>query len=112
MTDQTSKHDTAMSSSRVISERGQTVVPKPIRDYMDLQTGDRLEWIVQENGTVAVYCVKRKSLMDLQGIVKASAPADDLVHRLDEAIREARDIHYTIRQGTETGTKTGSERSD
>jgi AbrB family looped-hinge helix DNA binding protein len=29
---------------RVISEKGQTVIPKPFRDYLDARSGDQIEW--------------------------------------------------------------------
>lgn len=71
---------------RVLSERGQTVVPKDIRDYLDIKGGDSLQWSVNDDGEVVIKPKKRKSVMDLKGILKPKEPIEDI----DEAIREAK----------------------
>jgi AbrB family looped-hinge helix DNA binding protein len=87
------KSNEPIESSRIISERGQTVIPKPIRDYMDLQTGDKVVWTVNEDGAVMVHSIKKKSIMDLKGIVKAQHSIDDL----DKALESAKEQHYLKR---------------
>lgn len=82
-----------MESSRTVSERGQTVIPKPIRDYMDLQTGDKVVWTVNEQGAVMVHTIKKKSIMDLKGIVRTTNAIGDL----DEELAKAKEQHYLQR---------------
>lgn len=36
-----------------LSERNQTTVPKPVRNFLEIGAGDRVEWHV-ENGSVVV----------------------------------------------------------
>ncbi|MFB6304118.1 MAG: AbrB/MazE/SpoVT family DNA-binding domain-containing protein [Haloferacaceae archaeon] len=36
-----------------LSERNQTTVPKPVRNFLEVGPGDRVEWHV-ENGSVVV----------------------------------------------------------
>ncbi len=35
-----------------LTSKGQLVIPKPIRDYLHLHPGDRLDFMVQESGDV------------------------------------------------------------
>jgi len=82
-----------IESSRVVSDRGQTVIPKSIRDYMDLQVGDKVVWTVNEHGAVMVNSIKKKSIMDLKGIVKNESSIDDL----DKELAKAKEQHYLKR---------------
>lgn len=38
----------------MVSSRGQTVIPKPVRDHLGLQPGDAVEFVVQDDGEVLV----------------------------------------------------------
>ncbi len=46
-----------------LTSKGQTVIPKAVRDHLGLQPGDKLDFVVQDNGDVlirpAVYDVQR-----------------------------------------------------
>ncbi|MBE9530536.1 MAG: AbrB/MazE/SpoVT family DNA-binding domain-containing protein [Proteobacteria bacterium] len=46
-----------------LTSKGQTVIPKAVRDHLGLQPGDKLDFVVQDNGDVlirpAVHDVKR-----------------------------------------------------
>ena len=37
-----------------VSSRGQTVIPKPVREHLGLQPGDEVEFIVRDDGEVLV----------------------------------------------------------
>lgn len=37
-----------------ITSRGQTVVPKPVRDYLGLHPGDRLDYIIDSEHSVTL----------------------------------------------------------
>jgi AbrB family looped-hinge helix DNA binding protein len=87
------KSNEPIESSRIVSDRGQTVIPKSIRDYMDLQAGDKVMWTVNEHGTVMVNSIKKKSIMDLKGIVKKEYSIDDF----DEELVNAKEQHYLKR---------------
>ena len=46
-----------------LTSKGQTVIPKAVRNHLGLQPGDKLDFVVQDNGDVlirpAVHDVKR-----------------------------------------------------
>jgi len=87
----------SVESSRIVSDRGQTVIPKPIRDYMDLQAGDKVVWTVNEHGAVMVNSIKKKSIMDLKGVVKKEHSLNDF----DEELKNAKEQHYLKRNQLE-----------
>jgi AbrB family looped-hinge helix DNA binding protein len=47
-----------MEEKRAVSSKGQVVVPKAIRDYMDLKEGDELKFCVKETGEIVISPVK------------------------------------------------------
>lgn len=87
------KSNEPIESSRIVSDRGQTVIPKTIRDYMDLKAGDRVVWSVNEHGAVMVNSIKKKSIMDLKGIVKKEYSNDDF----DKELENAKEQHFLKR---------------
>lgn len=42
-----------------LSSKGQVTLPKPFRDRLDLHAGDKLDFIVKENGTLEVIPLKQ-----------------------------------------------------
>ncbi|PAV30679.1 hypothetical protein CIL05_06145 [Virgibacillus profundi] len=69
---------------RAISERGQTVIPKEFREYLEVHDGDQLKWSVNEKGEVVVSVKKKEGIMDLFG----SLPVLEQNERDFEAILE------------------------
>lgn len=63
-----------------VGRRGQTTVPREIREHFDLKEGDRLLFLVRE-GEVIVRCL-RETLLDLVGSVPNHGHTDP------EAIRQ------------------------
>lgn len=41
-------------ATALITSKGQTTIPKEIRDYLHVQPGDRVDFIVKEDGTVVL----------------------------------------------------------
>lgn len=62
-----------------ITSKGQITVPKAVRDRLHLNPGDKIEFLVDEDGTVRVIPVTA-SLRQLKGMV----PKPDRVVSLDE----------------------------
>lgn len=74
--------DTALlSSDTTLTSKGQTTIPKEIRDSLGLQTGDRMSFTLLPDGTV-IMRVKNKSILDLAGMLhqdgQAPLPVEEL----------------------------------
>lgn len=41
-------------ATALITSKGQTTIPKEIRDYLHVQPGDRVDFVVREDGTVVL----------------------------------------------------------
>lgn len=52
----------------VITSKGQVTIPKSVRDRLKLHAGDRLDFIVEPNGTVRIVPITG-SVKELKGLV-------------------------------------------
>jgi len=57
-----------MTTAATLTSKGQTTIPKEIRDGLGIKPGDRMTFTLMPDGTV-VLRVKRKSVMDLAGVL-------------------------------------------
>lgn len=57
-----------MTTAATLTSKGQTTIPKEIRDGLGIKPGDRMTFTLMLDGTV-VMRVKRKSVMDLAGVL-------------------------------------------
>ncbi len=55
-----------MSNDATLTSKGQTTIPKHIRDSLSLKTGDRMTFTLMPDSTV-VMRVKSKSITELAG---------------------------------------------
>ena len=67
-----------------ITSKGQVTVPKKVRDQLHLKAGDKIEFLVDEDGTVRVVPVTAK-VTELKGMVPKPRRAVSL-EEMDEAI--------------------------
>jgi len=74
-----------MSSSKV-TRKGQTTIPIEIRRHLRLKTGDRIEFVVERDGKVAMI-PKTVHIKSLYGIL-SPAPRHASLGEMEEAIRE------------------------
>jgi len=58
-----------------VSSKGQLTIPKMIRDYLGINTGDRVTFIIRD-GEVIFYPVKG-TLLDLRGSIKHGRHAEN-----------------------------------
>jgi len=70
-------------ATATLTSKGQITIPKAIRDHLHLKSGDRLEFLVQEDGSVVVMPATLDAA-DLEGILPPPAQPVTL-----EAMREA-----------------------
>ena len=58
-----------MSADSTLTSKGQTTIPKDIRDTLGLKSGDRMTFTMLPDGTVLMR-VKNKSVMNLAGSLR------------------------------------------
>jgi AbrB family looped-hinge helix DNA binding protein len=70
--------------SATVTSKGQVTIPKEVREKLNLQTGDKLEFLVQEDGTAKVVPVT-SSVKELKGMIPKPKKAVSL-EDMDKAI--------------------------
>ena len=60
-------------SNATLTSKGQTTIPKEIRDSLGLKAKDQLNFTQMPNGTV-IMRVKNKSILDLADIIQYKGP--------------------------------------
>lgn len=73
-------------STSTMTSKGQTTIPKDIRKRLNLQPGDRLDFIVEENGRVVVLPASVDA-SELAGILKPPTKPVS-VAEMNQAIRK------------------------
>jgi len=71
----------AMTTDATLTTKGQTTIPKEIRDRRGLKRGDRMTFTLMTDGTV-VMRVKGKSVMDLTGLLRRKSSKPVAIARL------------------------------
>ena len=71
----------------VLSAKGQTTIPKSIRDFLQIGPNDRISFTPMEDGTVRIVPVK-SSARNLKGFFKVSHRVT--LEEMDAAIRKRR----------------------
>jgi AbrB family looped-hinge helix DNA binding protein len=70
-----------------LTSKGQLVIPKAMRDYMHLQPGDRLDFIIQDNGKVVMRPVVT-DVHEVKGMLKKPGRKPVAVEAMQQAIRQ------------------------
>jgi AbrB family looped-hinge helix DNA binding protein len=58
-----------MADESTLTSKGQTTIPKGIRDKLDMKAGDRMTFALLPDGTVLMR-VKNKSVLGLAGTLR------------------------------------------
>jgi antitoxin PrlF len=70
-----------MSTDATLTSKGQTTIPKGIRDSLGMKSGDRIMFTLMPDGTVLMR-LKNKSVMSLAGSLRKkgrkAVPVDQL----------------------------------
>ena len=74
-------------TTATITSKGQTTIPKDVRERLELRSGDRVEFVVRDDGTALVIPAKSR-LADLKGCLPPPERALTL-DELDEAVGAA-----------------------
>ena len=72
-------------ASATITSKGQTTIPKTVRQHLKLKPGDRVEFVIERDGRV-VLVPATLDIKELHGIL-APAPRRVTLWEMDEAIR-------------------------
>ena len=70
-----------------ITTKGQCVVPKKIRDYMSLNPGDKIDFVIREDGEVFVRPVVL-DVRELKGQMKKTGGKPVSLEEMDKAVRK------------------------
>lgn len=57
-----------MNTDATLTSKGQTTIPKPIRDSLGMKAGDRMTFTLMPDGVVLMR-VKNKRVADLAGLL-------------------------------------------
>ena len=69
----------------VVTTKGQITIPKPVRDGLGVETGDRVEFVELEKGVYTVVAATR-DIRDLKGMIpKPAKPVS--VEEMTRAVR-------------------------
>ena len=72
--------------SSSLTSKGQTTIPKPIRDHLRLQPGDRLDFSIDSSGNVQLQAAAL-SLGQLKGLLQGKVRRPVSVEQMNAAIR-------------------------
>ena len=68
-----------------LTTKGQVTIPKAVRDHLKLETGARLDFVIEDDGTVVVKPVTRH-VRELAGLLHRPGRRRLSVQEMDEAI--------------------------
>jgi antitoxin PrlF len=74
-------------AAATITSKGQITIPKEVRKALSLETGDRVAFLVREDGVAEMH-PETVELMSLFGAIKSRVKGVSL-HDMDEAIRRS-----------------------
>jgi AbrB family looped-hinge helix DNA binding protein len=89
----------------VVSVRGQTVIPKEIREKLGIHAKSRLRWEVRD-GRLIVSILPEDSIAALRGVLKDSdwSTADLLAERKADREKEEQAVEETLRRWRSTSS--------
>lgn len=71
-----------------LTSKGQITIPKPVREALKLETGDRVEFLVAADGTVTIWPVI-EDVTTLKGMLKKPLRRVT-IEEMNQAIRDRR----------------------
>jgi antitoxin PrlF len=70
-----------------MTTKGQVTIPKAVREHLGVDAGDRLDFVIQDDGTVVVTPVTRH-VRELAGLLYRPGRRPISVREIDEGIAE------------------------
>jgi antitoxin PrlF len=68
-----------------MTTKGQVTIPKEIREHLKIDTGDRLSFVVQQDGSVVVKPITR-DVRELGGLLRRPEQRSVSLREMDEGI--------------------------
>lgn len=82
----------------VVSVRGQTVIPKELREKLGIKPHTRLDWTLK-NGTLIAYPIPEDPVAALRGVLKGlGSTAELLAERGAERDKEEAELERMIKE--------------
>lgn len=72
-----------------VTSKGQTTVPKEVRDFLGLEEGAQVEWTLDDVGKATVRPRKKLRAVDLAGMLGPSPVGPVSVEEMNDAIGDA-----------------------
>jgi AbrB family looped-hinge helix DNA binding protein len=69
-----------------LTTKGQVTIPKTVRDHLKLDTGARVDFVIEGDGTVVLKPVTRH-VSDLAGLLHRPGRRPVSVRQMDDAVR-------------------------
>ena len=69
-----------------LTTKGQVTIPKTVREHLKLETGARVDFVIEGDGTVVLKPVTR-DVSDLAGLLHRLGRRPVSVRQMDDAIR-------------------------
>lgn len=70
-----------------LTTKGQVTIPKPVRDHLKIDAGDRVSFFIQDDGTV-VLKPRNRDVRELAGLLYRPRQRPISVKEMDEGIAE------------------------
>jgi AbrB family looped-hinge helix DNA binding protein len=74
-------------ASATITTKGQVTIPKEIRDYLNLDTGSKVDFVIDENGTVKLIPLNIP-IQSLSGVLHRPGMTSATLEEMEAAIQE------------------------
>ena len=71
--------------SATLTTKGQVTIPKAVREHLGVDTGDRLSFVVQDDGTVVVRPMTRH-VRDLGGLLHRAGRRSVSLREMDAGV--------------------------
>jgi AbrB family looped-hinge helix DNA binding protein len=73
--------------SSTLTSKGQTTIPKEVRDHLKLQSGDQIDFLIKEDGSV-ILRPATIHVRELKGILHRKNMKPVSIDAMNEAIRK------------------------
>jgi AbrB family looped-hinge helix DNA binding protein len=70
-----------------VTSKGQTTIPKEVRDYLKVQPGDRLDFVIEKDGRVVVRPANL-DVRELKGLLHRPGMKPVTVEQMNSAVRK------------------------